>query len=227
MMKRLFDIGASLVSLVFLGPLILIAAVGVRLSSKGPAFYKTQRAGVNGVPFTLYKLRTMRIDQGAGASAVTSAADPRVFAFGGFLRKTKIDELPQLWNILIGDMTIVGPRPEDLSNVERYYDDLAMSTLAVRPGLSGVGSIYNYTTGEQLLTGENTEHIYATQLLPVKIALEAVYIRDATFWYDLQIIFRTVVVIARIAAGQKEFDDPVEMPEAQKLLANQRLKAAA
>ena len=124
MAKRLFDITASAIALLLFGPVILLAAVGIKLCSQGPAFYCARRAGVDGVPFTLYKLRTMHVDQGRNASAVTSAADPRIFAFGSFLRKTKMDELPQLLNILKGDMSVVGPRPEDLINVERYYDDM-------------------------------------------------------------------------------------------------------
>ena len=202
MVKRLFDIIASLTALVCFGPVILLAAIGVRLSSKGPAFYCAQRAGVNGEPFTLYKLRTMKIDQGSNASAVTGAADARVFAFGSLLRKTKLDELPQLWNILRGDMSVVGPRPEDMIIVEKHYDEIAMATLAVRPGLSGVSSLYNYTHGEKMLTGENPEQIYAERLLPIKMALETVYIRDASFAYDIWIICRTMVVIAKIAAGK-------------------------
>ena len=222
MVKRLFDIAASLAALVFLGPVILLAAIGVRLSSKGPAFYCAQRAGVNGKSFTLFKLRTMRIDQEANASTITGTADPRVFALGSLLRKTKVDELPQLWNILRGDMSIVGPRPEDLVNVERYYDDLAMSTLSVRPGLSGIGSLYYYTHGEHTLTGDNPEQLYAEQLLPIKIALEAVYIRHASLVYDLQIILRTIVVIGQIMLGKSDFKDPTKLPEARRILAESR-----
>lgn len=222
MAKRLFDIAASLAALILLGPLILLAAIGVRLCSKGPAFYCAQRVGVDGRPFTLFKLRTMRTDQAPNASTITGATDPRVFAFGSLLRKTKLDELPQLWNILRGDMSVVGPRPEDLANVQRYYDDLAMSTLSVRPGLSGVGSLYYYTHGEKLLIGDDPEQLYARELLPIKIALEAVYIRHASLAYDLQIIFRTVVVIAQIMLGKTDFEDPAELPAAQELLACSR-----
>lgn len=220
MAKRLFDIVASGVALLVLGPAILLAALGVKLFSKGPAFYCAQRAGVGGTPFTLFKLRTMHVYQGANASAVTGASDPRIFAFGNLLRKTKMDELPQLLNILKGDMSVVGPRPEDLINVERYYDELGMSTLAVRPGLAGVSSIYNYTHGEKMLVGDDPEAIYATQLLPVKLALEAVYLRDASFGYDIRLIFRTISAIVRIATGQSEFSDPPEMPSARKILAD-------
>ena len=219
MVKRLFDIVASGVALVVLGPAILLEALGVKLFSKGPAFYCAQRAGVGGTPFTLFKLRTMHVNQGDNASAVTGASDPRIFAFGSLLRKTKLDELPQLLNILRGDMSVVGPRPEDLINVERYYDELGMSTLAVRPGLAGVSSIYNYTHGEKMLIGDDPELIYAKQLLPVKLALEAVYLQDASFGYDIRIVFRTITAIVRIASGQSEFAEPSEMPAAREILA--------
>ena len=122
-----------MVALLLLGTLILLAAIGIRLSSRGPAFYCPLRAGLKGQSFRLFKLRTMHLNQGANASVVTSANDSRVFAFGSILRTLKIDELPQLWNILKGDMSIVGPRPEDLKIVTQHYDDIGLSTLAGRP----------------------------------------------------------------------------------------------
>ncbi|MCR9199049.1 MAG: sugar transferase [Planctomycetaceae bacterium] len=219
MVKRLFDILAAAAALVIVGPVILLAAVCVKLCSSGPAFYCAQRAGVGGRPFTLYKLRTMHVNQGAGASAVTGAKDPRIFAFGSLLRKTKLDELPQLLNILKGEMSVVGPRPEDCVNVERYYGELGWQTLQVRPGLAGVSSIYNYTHGEKLLVGDDVEAIYARELLPVKLALEVIYLQNASMAYDVRLIFRTAITIAQIAAGKQQFDDPPEMPAAQQLLA--------
>ena len=229
MVKRLFDIVFSALALIVFGPVILLAALGVKLSSRGPAFYCAQRAGVGGRPFTLFKLRTMHIDQGSNASAITGAEDPRVFRFGSLLRKLKLDELPQLWNILRGDMSIVGPRPEDLTIVERCYDDLGMSTLDVRPGLAGVSSIYNYTHGEKMLTGDNPEEIYARDLLPVKLALEAVYLKNPSLSYDIRLILRTVVTILRIAAGTRDFEDPPEMTEAMAVLQSRQppMRAAA
>ncbi len=218
MAKRLFDILASLAALLLLGPVILFAAAGIRLSSRGPAFYCPKRAGLRGQPFTLLKLRTMHVNQGANVSVVTGANDSRVFAFGSVLRKLKIDELPQLWNILRSDMSVVGPRPEDLKIVAQHYDEIGMSTLAVRPGLAGVSSIYNYTHGEKMLTGPDPEQIYARDLLPVKLALEAVYLRRASITYDFGLILRTVAAIIRIASGQKEFPDPPEMSVARSLL---------
>ncbi|MEQ9406229.1 MAG: sugar transferase [Fuerstiella sp.] len=218
MVKRLFDITAASLSLLLFGPIIILAAIGVKLSSPGPAFYCARRAGINGRPFTLFKLRTMHVNQGTGASAVTGQHDPRIFRFGELLRKLKLDELPQLWNILRGDMSVVGPRPEDMVNVERYYDDLGLSTLTVRPGLAGVGSIYNYTHGERMLTGSDPEQIYARELLPLKLALEAVYLDRACLSYDLSLIARTLSTILRIAAGQTQFPDPPEMDAARILL---------
>ncbi|MDG1894398.1 MAG: sugar transferase [Fuerstiella sp.] len=219
MAKRLFDILASLAALLLLGPVVLFAAFGIRVSSRGPAFYCPQRAGLGGRPFTLFKLRTMYVNHGTNVSVVTGANDSRVFAFGSLLRKLKIDELPQLWNILRGDMSIVGPRPEDLKIVSQHYGDIGMSTLAVRPGLAGVSSIYNYTHGERMLTGPDPEQIYASELLPVKLALEAVYLERRSMTYDLVMILRTVTSIVRIASGQKEFADPPEMCAARRLLA--------
>lgn len=218
MAKRLFDIAASSVALFFLWPVIVLAALGVKLSSSGPAFYLSQRAGRGNRPFTLFKLRTMHVRTSNAGSSITGASDPRVFAFGNLLRKTKVDELPQLLNILLGDMSVVGPRPEDPGNVERFYDELGMSTLDARPGLSGIGSIYYYTHGEKLLVGDNTEEIYARDLLPIKLALEAVYLKRPTLLYDLQLIFRTVVAIAQIATGRTEFPEPPEIDDARALL---------
>ena len=227
MLKRTFDIAASVIGLILAAPIIIGAAIGVKLSSRGPAFFCPQRAGVGGRPFTLFKLRTMHVDQGAHAPSITGVADPRVFAFGSFLRKSKIDELPQLLNVLRGDMSLVGPRPEDMINVERYYDDLGMQTLTVRPGLSSIGSIYTYTIGEKMLVGENPAEIYARDLLPIKLALEAVYIRDASFGYDLHLMWRTGISILSIVLGRTEFEEPREMPAARELLTQYQTRAAA
>ncbi len=221
MVKRLFDVLASATALIVLGPVILLAALTVKLSSKGPAFYCPQRSGLNGKLFKLYKLRTMHIDHGGNDSVVTGLADPRIFAVGSILRKLKLDELPQLWNILRGDMSIVGPRPEDPKIVDRHYDELGWETLTVRPGLAGVSSIYNYTHGEKMLTGPNPEDTYARELLPVKLALEAVYLQKASLAYDVKLIARTIAAIIRIGIGQSQFADPPEMAAARKRLAEQ------
>ncbi len=116
-------------------------------------------------------------------------------------------------------MSLVGPRPEDPLIVERHYDDVGMSTLAVRPGLTGVGSLYNYTHGERMLTGPNPEETYVNELLPVKLALEAVYLRDASLFYDLKLMLRTVAAVVGSARGDGQFPDPPEMAAAREVLA--------
>jgi lipopolysaccharide/colanic/teichoic acid biosynthesis glycosyltransferase len=217
MAKRLFDILASVVGLILFGPVILIAAIGVRWSSDGPAFYCPARAGLGGKPFTLYKLRTMHL---GGGSRITAAGDQRVFTWGRILRKTKVDELPQLWNILRGDMSFVGPRPEDTEIVATAYGRLGHASLTVRPGLAGVSSLYNYTHGEQLLDawGGDTELAYKERLLPVKLALEAVYIRRASLAYDIRLVLRTVATLFWMLTGRTEFPEPPEMGAANELL---------
>lgn len=218
MVKRIFDVVLASFALIVLGPVILLAALGVKLGSRGPAFYLAQRAGVGGRPFTLYKLRTMHVDQGRQASAITATGDRRIFWWGSLLRKTKIDELPQLLNIIKGDMSIVGPRPEDMVNVQRFYGALGQYTLTVRPGLSGIGSIYYYTHGEKLLDVDDPETVYARELLPIKLALEAIYIRRMSVMYDVNIIVRTAIAIVQIACGRSEFQPVKEMNDVDGVL---------
>ena len=211
MAKRLLDVLASLLGIIALSPVLLFAAVGIRLSSRGPVLYLSKRAGRSGEPFTMHKFRTMRIDQGANSSSITSSRDPRVFALGSILRRLKIDELPQLYDVLRGKMSFVGPRPEDLDVVRNHYAPEHRETLAVRPGLASPGSIYNYTHGEKLIGREDPQRDYIEKLLPVKLALELVYIRNFSLFYDLRLIFRTLWVVPRIALGKRDFRDPPEM----------------
>jgi lipopolysaccharide/colanic/teichoic acid biosynthesis glycosyltransferase len=169
----------------------------------------------------MYKFRTMRVGQ-AARSAITARDDRRVFPFGSWLRRLKIDELPQLINVLKGEMSVVGPRPEDPEIVRKYYAPAHLETLRVAPGLASPGSIYNYTHGERLLGGEDAERLYAERLLPVKLALDTIYVREASPLYDLSIIVRTALAIATVAAGKKEFADPPEMWKAKELIAPAR-----
>jgi lipopolysaccharide/colanic/teichoic acid biosynthesis glycosyltransferase len=162
----------------------------------------------------MYKFRTMHVHQDGYASAIAAKNDPRVFVFGQWLRRLKIDELPQLINVLKGEMAIVGPRPEDPRIVDEFYSKEHLETLTVLPGLASPGSIYNYTHGERLLGAENTERQYVEQVMPVKLALDIVYVREASVVYDLKIILRTVRVILAIAFGKRDFADPPEMIKA-------------
>jgi lipopolysaccharide/colanic/teichoic acid biosynthesis glycosyltransferase len=217
MAKRAFDLLAALLLLLISAPAMLIAALGIRLSSPGPILYRAQRAGRGGATFTMLKFRTMHAEQGPRPSAITATGDPRVFPFGSFLRRTKLDELPQLWHVLTGRMSIVGPRPEDPRIVREHYTEDWRETLRVRPGLASPGSLYNYTHGDALLAGADAERAYVERLLPPKMALERVYVRRAGLLYDLWIIARTALVIAAIAAGKRDFADPPEMAAARRM----------
>ena len=214
--KRFLDAAAALGALGALSPVFLFAAAGIRLSSEGPILFRAERMGKGGVPFTMYNVRTL-VDAGLGGTGrrgtggrITSADDPRVFPFGRFLRKSKIDELPQLVNILKGDMAVIGPRPEDVSIVREYYTQRQMHTLSLLPGLSSPGSLFYYTHGETVLRGEDAERLYVKRLLPVKLEMDLSYVRNVSLRYDAKIILRTLAVIAAKLCGVKRFRYPAE-----------------
>jgi lipopolysaccharide/colanic/teichoic acid biosynthesis glycosyltransferase len=216
--KRLVDLLLSSAALLVLAPVLALAALGVRIASPGLILFRAERVGRDGRPFTIYKLRTMHVEHGPYTSAVTAADDPRVFPFGAWLRRSKIDELPQLLNILRGEMSIVGPRPEDPRIVAEHYTPLLRETLDIRPGLASPGSIYNYTHGERLIRPDTPEADYVERLLPIKVALDVVYVRHSSPWYDAAIVGRTVWALAASLLGKRAFPDPPEMEEARRLL---------
>jgi lipopolysaccharide/colanic/teichoic acid biosynthesis glycosyltransferase len=217
-LKRLLDVCLAAVALALSAPLLALGAVGIRLSSPGPILYPARRVGLGGRPFTMYKLRTMHVRRDAGDSVITAAADPRVFRFGGWLRRTKIDELPQLVNVLRGEMSIVGPRPEDPAIVAAHYGPLQWETLRVRPGLSSPGSVYGYTHGEHMIGAGRSEADYVERVLEFKVALDAAYVRRASLAYDLAVVARTLLVIASTMAGRRRFPMPPETEAARRLL---------
>jgi lipopolysaccharide/colanic/teichoic acid biosynthesis glycosyltransferase len=217
MVKRLFDVFFAALAIVILAPVFLLAAIAIRITSPGPVLYQARRTGRGGVDFVMYKFRTMHVVQ-KSHSVITGTHDARIFPVGRILRATKIDELPQLFNVLLGQMSIVGPRPEDPAIVAKYYGPLGHETLTVRPGLASYGSLYNYTHGHSLLDDSDPEKSYVSQLLPIKLALEVVYVRNFSFAIDLQIIARTLTTITWIAAGQKKFTEPHEIHAARQLL---------
>jgi lipopolysaccharide/colanic/teichoic acid biosynthesis glycosyltransferase len=220
--KRLFDVVCAAIGLLLAAPVLLIAMVGIRLADPGPVLYRARRMGLGGRPFTMYKLRTMLVERGGAGSRVTAANDPRVFRFGRFLRASKIDELPQLLNVLRGEMSFVGPRPEDPDFVLRHYSASERETLSVRPGLAGPGSLYHETHCEWSLGGANPEAAYVEKILPLKLALDLVYVRRRSFRYDLAIIARTLAVIAGKLSGRRDFPDPPELAVARGQLAPAR-----
>lgn len=217
MVRRLIDVVFSSTALILISPLLALAVIGIRLSSPGPILYRARRVGINGKIFFMYKLRTMHVNQSSFSSSITAKNDPRVFRFGSWLRLLKIDELLQLLNILRGEMSIVGPRPEDPEIVREYYALDHFETLSILPGLASPGSIYNYTHGEDMLTGSDVEECYVRRLLPIKLALDIVYVREASFVYDVRVVARTIWVIVCTILGRNSFPDPPEIRKAIRL----------
>lgn len=186
-------------ALVALSPVLLIAALVIKISSRGPLLFPATRVGLAGQPFTMLKFRTMRQAPSPGAQRITGARDARVFPAGRWLRRLKIDELPQLTNVVRGDMVLIGPRPEDPSIVADYYTPFMRQTLEVMPGLTSPGSL-DYFGRERGLPVDpaEAESVYASTLLPRKIALDLVYVRNRCWKYDLQLVVRTVALMAGV-----------------------------
>ena len=201
MLKRLFDIAVAAILLFLSAPLLSVAALGILLSSPGPLLYRARRAGKDGVPFEMLKLRTMHVGSG-GASAITAPGDARVFALGGLIRNLKIDELPQFWNILTGDLSLVGPRAEDPAIVARDYSDWMRETLRVAPGVTSPGAIYNYLMADVLLDPAYPEGSYVERMLTPKLALERAYIDRAGFFSDMHYVMLTALAIVGQALGR-------------------------
>jgi lipopolysaccharide/colanic/teichoic acid biosynthesis glycosyltransferase len=201
MTRRLLDLCLSSAALTVLSPLLVLVAVGVLASDGAPVLYRACRVGWDGSTFSMLKYRSMRLGATTTQKKITGACDPRVFPFGRLMRLLKLDELPQLVNIVKGDMAVVGPRPEDPSIVERWYTEMDRETLQVRPGLTSPGSIWFYTQGERLIGDEDPEGDYVRMLMPTKLALDVVYVRDRSLGYDLRIVMRTAAAIVRIALG--------------------------
>ena len=209
LVKKGVDKFLSVLAIIFLSPVMLIAAVGIKLSSNGPVLYRAKRMGKDGKPFIAYKFRTMRVGADRSGS-ITALNDTRIFPWGDILRKTKADELPQLFNILQGTMSIIGPRPEDVDIVNKYYTEEEKKTLSVLPGLASPGSIFNYTHGGQFLKKETTAESYAEEFLHIKLALDLYYLKNWSLLYDMELIARTVYTILVISFTRVQLDYPKE-----------------
>ena len=194
-MKRAFDVVTSLMGLVVLSPVLALVSVLVKCSSPGPALHRAQRAGLNGELFTLYKFRSMVTNANRLGAGITSRDDVRITPLGRVLRRTKLDELPQLINVLKGDMSLVGPRPEDPRYVAVYTAE-QRRVLSVRPGITSWASI-QYRHEEQLLSADQVDAVYRTQVLPQKLALDLAYLDRQSLWLDVLILFRTVWAVLR------------------------------
>jgi len=193
-MKRVFDIVLSGVGLLVVSPVLLLAALAVRLGSRGPVFYRQERIGRGFVPFRILKLRTMVVDAERRGPAVTVRDDPRVTRVGRVLRDTKLDELPQLVNVLRGEMSLVGPRPE-LAKYVRQFETEFRSILHVRPGLTDLATLVYRRESELLEGGEDPEGRYVREILPEKLRLAKAYAERASFWSDLGLVVRTVFAL--------------------------------
>jgi len=195
--RRMLDVATALIGLVLTSPILIAAAVAVRIGSPGSALYGAPRVGRGGREFRMWKFRTMHTGAAAAGPPITAADDPRVTGVGRLLRKTKIDELPQLFNVLIGDMSLVGPRPEDPGIVLRYTPQ-QMATLQVRPGITGPGSLY-YDREQVHTIPEDVpaDEYYIEHLLGPKLDLELAYLENRTLGKDLKIIWETILHLIR------------------------------
>lgn len=190
-MKRLFDICFALVLLLLLLPLLLIFGLSVALTSPGGAFFRQVRMGRGGKEFKLVKFRTMRPGSESMGQLTIGGRDPRITGVGYFLRKTKLDELPQLWNVLVGDMSVVGPRPEVPRYVAKYNAE-QRAVLSVRPGITGMASIDYIDENEQLAKASDPEMAYIQEVMPAKLELDLRYVREQSFVLDMRIILITI-----------------------------------
>ncbi len=190
--KRAFDLVASLCGLVALSPLFLLTALFIKLSDGGPVFYRQSRIGRRFKPFLLLKFRTMVVDADKSGTSITTKGDRRITPVGRFLRKAKIDELPQLLNVLLGDMSIVGPRPEVAKYVEMFRNDHYNEILTIKPGITDYAAV-EFRDEEAVLTAfSSPEEGYVKEVLPHKIALYKKYLREMSLCTDLKLIFQTL-----------------------------------
>ena len=191
MAKRLFDIIFSITGIIILSPFLLLISIVIILTSAGGAFYRQVRVGKNSKEFKLIKFRTMRAGADKSGQLTVGMRDSRITVIGYYLRKYKLDELPQLFNVFIGDMSFVGPRPE----VPRYvalYDAEQKTVLNVKPGITDYASIVYSEENELLAKAENPEELYITKVMPAKLKLNLRYINEMSLATDLKIILKTI-----------------------------------
>jgi len=193
MSKRLFDIVCAALGLLLLAPLLLVLALWIKLDSPGPALFRQERVGRFGQTFQIHKFRTMRVDN-AGPQ-ITVGADSRITRAGAWLRRTKLDELPQLWDVLRGEMSLVGPRPEVPRYVALYPAELRELVLSVRPGITDPASLRFRNESELLAQSADPEREYVEVVMPAKLRAAADYVREATLASDLRLMWRTLATI--------------------------------
>jgi lipopolysaccharide/colanic/teichoic acid biosynthesis glycosyltransferase len=189
-LRRAMDLAGAATGLLILSPLLVAIAFAIRLHDGGPALYRSRRVGQDGRLFRLYKFRTMVVDADQQGPGITQTGDPRITTIGQWLRRTKLDELPQLLNVLRGEMSLIGPRPEDPRYVALYTPE-EREVLRVRPGITSVASLA-YRHEEALLFGADWELRYRGEVLPAKLALDRAYLARRTVWSDMHLILATI-----------------------------------
>lgn len=194
MLKRLFDLTCSAIGIVILSPIFLVLWILIKTESKGPAIFKQTRVGKNNVDFKLYKFRSMFINAESKGQLTVGMRDPRITKVGYYLRKFKLDELPQLFNVFEGTMSLVGPRPEVRKYVD-YYNTEQLNVLQVRPGITDYASIQFINENELLAKAENPEQYYIQHIMPEKLRINLEYVAKPTLTNDIKLIFKTLIKI--------------------------------
>jgi lipopolysaccharide/colanic/teichoic acid biosynthesis glycosyltransferase len=196
MLKRSFDLVSSLFGLILISPVLVTLAIMIKKEDRGPVFYQGIRVGRFGKPFRIFKFRTMVLNAEKLGGPSTADDDPRITKVGKFIRKFKLDELPQLINVLKGEMSFVGPRPEVQMYVDMFTEE-EKAILNVRPGITDWASIWNPDEGAILAGSPDPEKTYIEKIRPEKIRLQLKYVRERSFWVDLKIIFKTLETVLR------------------------------
>ena len=195
-MKRAFDFLFSLFILVLFLPIGIVISILILFSSRGGIFYVQERIGRNGVPFKLYKFRSMRVSAEAAGKLTIGMKDPRITSVGVFIRKYKLDEFPQFINVLRGDMSIVGPRPE-VNEFVVLYTDTQKKVLDVKPGITDYASIEYFNENELLAASDDPKKTYIEDIMPDKIKINQKYLANPTLSHDLEIIFKTILRVLK------------------------------
>lgn len=197
-MKRVFDFVLASLSILLLAPVLFVSAIFIKVGSEGPVFYRGVRVGLHGIPFRIFKFRTMVVDAEKQGASSTNAEDSRVTSVGRVLRRFKLDELPQLFNVVSGEMSFVGPRPEVQKFVDMYTPEERI-TLTVRPGITDWSSIKFHSEGEIIAASgiADADEAYAKLIRPEKLRLQLKYVQERTMWIDTKIIIDTIMTLFR------------------------------
>ena len=216
---RLFDLLAALCGLIILFPVLLILALWIKVTSPGSVIFKQLRVGKDGCPFYLYKFRSMVTNAEQLGSSVTIDYDPRITCVGRILRRTKLDELPQLWNVIKGDMSLVGPRP-DVPEIVDTYSPQMRQILAVRPGITSFASLHIINEEEILSQYADPDQAYLDIIVPLKIKLGMLHVEYNSFWFDIKILLQTIWALS-LGRFIFRLDKPPEVIALQKITINQ------